>query len=342
MTEPKDAGADFDRQQQDHEQVAQAARQSAQVETLNRAREHGLEVAPEFRTLHAEILAELGDQHEVTLGAERGMILAEFLAVGAAETANRMHDLAERSSEFLGEDSIITRQALAGEATYTRYAGNPGWLDTYQARVDDAEKRHGKHSRLASMARMNLAVALNEWGLPDEDRQRSYRVANDEWQWRLATYGPNNPFVYTAKANELAVALRALQYRKPVMDPTRLQAAAADTYTQRARLLGAEHDSTRLSFVTLYSVLAELGDNNACWSLLAIVDVASASRVGPGLPERLPVALSRAFALAGCLDYARQWLADSRATLERVYGADAPRTVAAVAFLERSIVDNGG
>ncbi|MFT4215969.1 MAG: hypothetical protein QM619_02130 [Micropruina sp.] len=311
---------------------------SARLETVERIRVRGQRVLAEFSRLYRDAVAELGPDHAISLGAEKGLILEQRNKDGSALTARRLADLASRCSAVLGEDEPITRAASAEAVRFSRYAGNTMWRQDYERLIVEAEVRYGVDSRLASIKRSNLSVALNEWGQSEADREEAYRIAVREWQWRLDTYGPDSPFPYVAAANALSAALRALQYGKPLMDNRKLQDQALNVYEQRLRLLGREHEQTQNLFVTLHSVRSELGHNDARWQLLSVVGNEHEGRVTTGMPESLPLALSRAFALAGDLESAKTWMDTVREILERNHGADAPRTTGAIAFLERSIL----
>ena len=311
---------------------------AARLETADRARDRGRRLAAEFHQLHSEASQELGEEHEVTLGAEKGLIQEEFRQYGAARTAKRLADLADRCSHLLGEDHKTTRQAFAIAAKFSRFAGNTAWRGEYERLIKEAEEKHGVESRRASIKRSNFSVALNEWGQPDDDREEAYRIAWREWLWRRKTFGESDSFPYVAAANVLSAALRSLQHGRALMDPNQLQRFAAEVYEQRLRLLGSDHENTQNSFVTLHSIRAERGAEDARWLLLSVAGIEHEGLVTPSQPERLPIALSRAFALAEDVGTAREWMTTSREAMEKNYGADAPRTIGAIVFLERSIL----
>lgn len=320
--------------------VAQAreVKLAARIETADRIRARGRRVAAELRQLHREATNALGVDHEVTLRAEKGLIQAEAKDVGADQTVPRLVEFADRCATLLGEDHITTRQAFAARVRFARYAGNTAWRTDYENLIAQAELKHGVHSRLASIKRSNFSVGLMDWGQTDVDRAEAYRIAVGEWKWRLREYGDDNPFTYVAASNALSAALRSLQFNRPLVDPQRLQTQAAEVYEHRLRLLGSDHEGTQNSFVTLHGSRAELGSADARWLLLSIVGKEHEGQVAPTDPERLPIALSRAFAIAGDTGSAREWMKTSREILEKNYGADAPRTIGAISFLERSIL----
>lgn len=275
----------------------------------------------------------------MTLEMEKAVIAERYRAgrLTAAEAGGQMAGLANRCVTFLGDAHMVTRQALALAAKYSRYSGNPRWREEYEELIKSSEDRYGKDSRQASIKRSNYSVALNEWGLPSEDRDRAYRVAKTEWDWRLDAFGPDDPFVYVAAANALNAALRALQYKKPVLDQRMMRESAALVYQRRLELLGSDHESTQGSFVALHSIRAECGEGDALWQLLTVVGREQENKVVPKQPEKLPIALSRAFSLSGDTQSARVYLDKAREALESNYGPDTSRTTGAVAFLESSI-----
>lgn len=320
-------------------QQAEEATFAARSQTVNRVRGRGVRCEATVTRLWKETLKSLGDKHCVTLEMEKAVISEQYHSgrVSAADAAVRMARLADRCTTSLGDAHRVTRQVQALAAKYSRYSGNPRWRDEYEELIRSAEDRYGKDSRLASIKRSNYSVALNEWGRSFEDRDRAYRVAKLEWDWRLDAFGPDDPFVYVAAANALSAALRAMQYGKPVLDERKMRESAAHVYQRRLELLGTDHESTQGSFVTLHSIRAECAESDALWQLLTVVGREQENKVVPALAERLPIALSRAFALAGDMRSARLYLDKARQVLESNYGPATDRTNGAVAFLERSI-----
>lgn len=319
-------------------QQARELKLAARIETADRIRGRGREVAAEFRQLYREAKNELGADHELALRAEHGLIQAEAKRFGAGQTVPRLVELADRCARLLSEDHPTTRQIFASRAKFARYAGNTAWRTEYEDLIAQAELKHGVHSRLASIKRMNLAVGLMDWGQSETNRDEAYRIAAGEWKWRLEQYGEDNPFVYVAAANTLNIAVRSLQLNRPLLDSNQLLAQAVQVYEHRLRLLGSDHESTQNSFVTLHGIRAEMGSTDAPWLLLSIVTKEHDSQVAPTVPERLPIALSRAFTIVGDVEFAQEWMRTAKEVLEKTYGADAPRTIGAIQFLELGIV----
>lgn len=274
---------------------------------------------------------------EIILRIEKSLVQSRSRSCPAIETSNAYRALRDRCAGALGEGHRLTRSCDSMSVRYARYAGVGDWRASYEEQIRDAEQRHGKYSRPASIKRSNLAVALNEYGMSDEDRKESYKLANAEWEWRKSEFGEENPFCYVALENALNAGVRAIQYGKPIVDPRSLLRLAQFAFDRRQQLLGSQHTSTLAAFIQLQVLRAELGEPDARWQLLTVLDELQPDGLEMSLPERMPIALCRAFGLGGDRDFAMQWFLRAKEILVSQYGSGSPRTVGALALLQRAL-----
>lgn len=316
-----------------------AAQLMARLVTLDAARDFGLPVMIQAQQLHNEAVKELTAEHPISLEALKARILQERRAgiLTTHEAATRLEALARRALELFGEADPLTRQARGYALRYARYSGDPNWRTGYQDAIDTEERIHGEASRVASMKRNNLAVALAAWGNPREGLADSYRRSKKEWDWRLDEFGAENSFVYVAASNTVTAALRAQQLGHPIIDLDQLRKMAEHVFRQRLRLLGVDHDSYRFSHISFQAVRVEAGEPDALWALLEMAHSETHRQASSEDLDHLPMSLCRAFALAGNAEAALIFREKSRLALVEVYGPGTPITVAALAYLDDTI-----
>lgn len=338
QTEPTSAVREHDKLLRHVVRTEMEAVLIARLEALTLAQSRGVRVRAAAHSLLKDARA-FDNSSKIAFKAERTAIKEDRLGgfIPVATAARHVGELAKRASDVLGASDPLSHSLASTAATLARYAGGTGWRDVYQALIDDAATRQQTNPRAYSIRQMNFAVALNEWGLPAEDRVRAFHIATAERAWRIEN-DCDEPFVLVAEANVTNIALRAQQYDKPVMDINMLVQGAERTYMRRLAVLGDRHESTQNSYVTFHSIRAEMGRADATWALLAAVGEEADNPQGTGMPEMLPIAICRAAALAGLGAIAKSHLTQSRKALEFTYGVGAPRTIGALDFLHQTLV----
>lgn len=319
------------------EQVAVRHRLEARLLTTERQLARGINEEAALGELLRGARPQFGAGDELCLDIERMLIETRSRTVTAEETWHAYQMLLERARNTLPEDHRIMGSLARRTIRYGRYAGDPDWRDAYQDDITRNEERYGTNSRKASESRNNLASALNEYGATDEDRAESFRIAMKEWTWRKAEFTDQNPFCFPPLSNAVNAALRALRAGKPLLDSSLLLKYARLIYDRRLQLLGGSHPDTFLSLIRLQEVRAELGERDARWQLLSILDELQSAGIIVGFRESLPIAICRAFSLSGDHASAQEWFVTSRNLLNSTYGSGSPRATGAIAFLQQGI-----